>query len=268
MKPLNRPWRAADFGRVALLYGGDSAEREVSLSSGQAVLEALTRAGVDVIGIDDRGEFIPQLMSGHYDRVFMILHGRGGEDGILQGVLESLDIPYTGSNVLGSALTMDKFRCKLLWRALDIPTPEFALVGTEAELDEAIRCVGFPAFVKPVHEGSSIGMTPVCNAEQLHSAWFTARRYDGEVLVERRIEGPEYTVSLLDDQILPVIRLEAARAFYDYEAKYADETQTQYHCPCGLDAQREADLGELCQRAFRAAGGSGWGRVDVLCDAA
>ncbi len=256
----------AEFGRVALLYGGDSAEREVSLSSGRAVLEALTSAGVDVLGIDDRAEFIPRLLRGEFDRVFIILHGRGGEDGILQGVLESLRIPYTGSDVLGSALTMDKHRCKLVWRALGIPTPDFALVCSEAELDEAIREVGFPAFVKPVHEGSSIGMTPVRDAEQLHSAWFTACRYDSEVLVERRIEGPEYTVSLLDDQVLPVIRLEAARTFYDYEAKYADETQTQYHCPCGLDAQREARLGELCQRAFRAVGGSGWGRVDVLCD--
>ena len=266
MNSLKRSFQVADFGRVALLYGGDSAEREVSLSSGRAVLEALTDAGVDVIGIDDRAEFIPQLMSGHFERVFIILHGRGGEDGIVQGLLESLDIPYTGSDVLGSALIMDKYRCKLLWRALNIPTPDFALVCAETDLDAAIRDVGFPAFVKPVHEGSSIGITPVCDAEQLHSAWFTASRYDSEVLVERRIEGPEYTVSLLDDQILPVIRLEAARTFYDFEAKYAAETQTQYHCPCGLEAQVEARLGELCRRAFRAVGGSGWGRVDVLCD--
>ncbi len=267
MSPVRAQIQTADFGRVAVLYGGDSAEREVSLSSGRAVLEALTTAGVAVSGIDTRTDFIAQLTAGNFDRAFIILHGRGGEDGTVQGLLESLAIPYTGSDVLGSALTMDKHRCKLLWRALGIPTPDFVLVREEAELENAVRTVGFPAFVKPVHEGSSIGMTPVLNAEELHSAWFVARQYDSEVLVERRIDGPEYTVGLLADQILPVIRLEAARSFYDYEAKYADETQTRYHCPSGLDAQAEAHLGELCQRAFRAVGGSSWGRVDVLCDA-
>ena len=268
MKTLTNPYQASDFGRVAVLYGGDSAEREVSLISGQAVLGALTSAGVQVTGIDQSAAFIPELSSGKFDRVFMILHGRGGEDGQLQGVLESLAIPYTGSDVLGSALCMDKYRCKLLWQALSIPTPDFALISSESDLEHALQSIGFPAFVKPVHEGSSIGMSPVDNAQQLHEAWVKASHFDSEVLVERRINGPEYTVGLLADDILPIIRLEAARTFYDYEAKYADETETQYHLPCGLDEQAEKHLGELCQRAFRAAGGSGWGRVDVLCDEA
>lgn len=259
-------YRAAEFGRVAVLYGGDSAEREVSLSSGRAVLGALEACGVAVTGIDKRHDYIQQLTAGGYDRVFIILHGRGGEDGTVQGVLESLAIPYTGSDVLGSALTMDKHRCKLLWRALEIPTPEFCLVRDEAELELAGDAVGFPAFVKPVHEGSSIGMSPVADAGQLRSAWVTARRYDNEVLVERRIEGPEYTISLLGEQILPLIRLEPAHGFYDYAAKYADDAQTRYHCPCGLDAGIESYFGELCRRAFKAVGGSGWGRVDLLCD--
>ncbi len=268
MKVLTNPYLASDFGRVAVLYGGDSAEREVSLSSGQAVLSALTDAGVEATGIDQSAAFIPELSSGKFDRVFIILHGRGGEDGQIQGVLESLAIPYTGSDVLGSALCMDKYRCKLLWQSLSIPTPEFALVTSESDLEHAVESIGFPAFVKPVHEGSSIGMSPVDDAQQLHEAWIKASHFDSEVLVERRIEGPEYTVGLLDDEILPIIRLEAARTFYDYEAKYADETETEYHLPCGLDEESEKHLGQLCQRAFRAAGGSGWGRVDVLCDEA
>ena len=268
MKALTNPYQASDFGRVAVLYGGDSAEREVSLSSGEAVIGALTSAGVDVTGIDYSPAFIHELSSENFDRVFIILHGRGGEDGLIQGVLESLAIPYTGSDVLGSALCMDKYRCKLLWQSLAILTPNFALVSAESDLEHAVQRVGFPAFVKPVHEGSSIGMSPVDDAQQLHQAWTKASHFDSEVLVERRIEGPEYTVGLLADEVLPIIRLEAARTFYDYEAKYADETQTEYHVPCGLDEQAEKHLGELCQRAFRAAGGSGWGRVDVMCDEA
>ncbi len=255
-----------DFGHVAVMYGGDSAEREVSLQSGAAVLKALGDAGVNVTGITRREEFIPRLSTEGFDRVFIILHGRGGEDGTLQGTLESLAIPYTGSNVLGSALSMDKYRCKLVWQALGIPTPDFFLVRSEDDLAIAAKTVGFPCFVKPVHEGSSIGMAEALNFEQLTSAWINASRYDEDVLVEQKIKGPEYTVSLLADRVLPVIRLEAARAFYDYEAKYAPQTQTRYHCPCGLDAVSERRLGTLCQRAFRSIGGSGWGRIDVLYD--
>ncbi len=257
----------ARFGRVAVLYGGDSAEREVSLASGTAVLEGLRRAGVDAHGVDKGADVLEQLRRGDFARVFIALHGRGGEDGTIQGALDTLAMPYTGSGVLGSALAMDKRRCKLVWKALGIPTPEFVVVDDEAELEAAARDFGFPAFVKPVHEGSSVGMSPVDNDEDLRSAWFDAVRYDDQVLIERRIDGPEYTVSILGEEVLPVIRVQPARRFYDYEAKYSDGMGTRYHCPCGLDAQAEATLSRLSMQAFEAVGGSGWGRVDLLCDA-
>jgi len=256
------------FGRVAVLYGGDSAEREVSLASGAMVLAALVRAGVDAHGIDKGGDVIERLRDGGFDRAFIVLHGRGGEDGPLQGALETIGMPYTGSGVLGSALAMDKHRTKLVWRALGIPTPDFALVRAEQDLARAVERIGFPAFVKPVHEGSSVGMAPAHDGESLHRAWYEATRYDPEVLVERLIEGPEYTASVLGDEVLPLIRLEPAREFYDYEAKYADDAGTRYHCPCGLDETSEARLKRMGLAAFRAVGARGWGRVDLLCDAA
>ena len=255
------------FGKVAVLYGGDSAEREVSLASGECVLTALLNAGVDAHGIDKGADVLDRLRDGGFDRVFIVLHGRGGEDGTLQGALDVIAMPYTGSGVLGSALAMDKHRCKLVWRALGIPTPDFHVVRGEDDLDAALAAVGFPAFVKPVHEGSSIGMTPVHDDEALHRAWFEAARHDAEVLVERLIEGPEYTASILGREVLPLIRLEPARTFYDYEAKYADDAGTRYHCPCGLDAGSEQALRQLSLDAFESVGASGWGRVDLLCDA-
>ncbi len=255
------------FGKVAVLYGGDSAEREVSLASGTGVLKALRNAGVDAHGIDKGRDLIPRLRDGGFDRAFIILHGRGGEDGTVQGALETIGMPYTGSGVLGSALAMDKHRTKLVWRALGIPTPEFHVVRTEADLEAAASSPGFPAFVKPVHEGSSVGMAPVDDEESLQRAWYEAARYDTEVLVERRIDGPEYTASILDRQVLPLIRLEPARAFYDYEAKYADDSGTRYHVPCGLSAGDEARLARMSLEAFDAVGASGWGRLDLLCDA-
>lgn len=257
---------AADFGKVAVLYGGDSAEREVSLVSGSAVLAALRSRGVDAQGIDKDRNVIERLVSGGYERVFIILHGRGGEDGTIQGALETVGLPYTGSGVLGSAMTMDKNACKLVWRALEIPTPDHRVVKAESELFEAAKAMGMPLFVKPAHEGSSIGTTPVRNEEGLHSAWFDASRYDSDVLVETLIDGPEYTASIVDGEALPLIRLEPAREFYDYEAKYADDAGTNYVCPCGLPEDEEMRLRNMSLRAFEVTGASDWGRVDLLCD--
>jgi D-alanine-D-alanine ligase len=257
---------AARFGKVAVLYGGDSSEREVSLASGEAVLRALRNAGADAHGIDKGMDLIARLGDGGFDRVFVILHGRGGEDGTVQGALETIGMPYTGSGVLGSALANDKHRTKLVWQAVGIPTPEFEVVRGESDLEAAVTSVGFPAFVKPVHEGSSVGMAPVDDAESLHRAWFEAARFDREVLVERRIEGPEYTASIVGRDVLPLIRLEPARAFYDYEAKYADGSGTRYYCPCGLSESKERRLAQMSLDAFDAVGATGWGRLDLLCD--
>ncbi len=255
---------AADFGKVAVLLGGRSAEREVSLRSGAAVLEALIARGVDAHPVDAAERVLEQLIEGEFDRVFVVLHGRGGEDGVIQGALETLDLPYTGSGVGGSALGMDKYRCKLLWRGLGLPTPDFLMVDREETLAEAER-LGFPLMVKPVHEGSSIGMARVENAEELASAWSAAREYDGQVMVERWITGQEYTASILDGQTLPLIRLETPHAFYDYEAKYSADT-TRYICPCGLEATKEKQFQDLAGLAFAAVGASGWGRVDMMVD--
>ena len=259
---------AERFGKVAVLYGGDSAEREVSLRSGAEVLSALQRAGVDAHGIDKGKDIIERLQRGGFDRVFLILHGRGGEDGTIQGALDTLGMPYTGSGVLGAALSMDKHRSKLVWQALGIPTPSFAVVRNESELERAARIVGVPAFIKPVHEGSSVGTSPADGDEELHRAWFEASAYDSDVLVEQRIDGPEYTASILGNEVLPIIRLAPTRTFYDYEAKYAEGAGTRYHCPCGLSEDQEKRLARMSMEAFEALGGTGWGRVDLLCDQA
>ena len=258
---------ASGFGRVAVLYGGDSAEREVSLMSGSQVLAGLKSGGVDAHGLDKGADLLEQLAVGGFDRAFIILHGRGGEDGTVQGALETLGLPYTGSGVLGSALAMDKHRTKLVWRALGIPTPEFAIVGDERDLATAGEALGFPLAVKPVHEGSSIGMGRAHDEESLQVAWFEAARFDTQVLVEPWIEGVEYTASILAGQALPLIRLATPREFYDYQAKYADGSGTEYACPCGLPQRREAEIAELAMAAFDAVGACGWGRVDFLCDA-
>jgi len=259
------------FGKVAVLLGGRSAEREVSLASGDGVLRALRNAGVDAHPVDtglmSGVELLAHLEGERFERAFIVLHGRGGEDGTVQGALETIGMPYTGSGVLGSALAMDKHRTKLVWRSLGIPTPDHVVVRGEDELAGAVRDVGFPAFVKPVHEGSSVGMAPVDDEESLHRAWFEAARFDDDVLVERRVDGPEYTASILGREVLPLIRLEPARSFYDYEAKYADGAGTRYHCPCGLAPHAEARLAELSLAAFDAVGARGWGRLDLLCDA-
>ena len=256
----------SEFGRVAVLMGGQSAERPISLKSGQAVLEALWRRGVDAHGVDAGPDVLSVLRDGGYARAFIALHGRGGEDGVIQGALQTLGLPYTGSGVLGSALGMDKRRCKLIWSALGLPTPEFVLLASAPDLEVAAG-LGFPLMVKPVHEGSSIGMARVDDAQALAEAWTAARDYDDQVIAERWITGAEYTVAVLDGGPLPLIRLETPRGFYDYEAKYRADS-TRYHCPCGLPAAREAELQGLALRAFDAVGARGWGRVDILLDGA
>lgn len=256
------------FGRVAVLMGGRSAEREISLKSGTAVLEALQGEGVAAVGVDTGGEgFLQQLAEGGFDRAFNVLHGRGGEDGVIQGLLQTLGLPYTGSGVLGSALTMDKLRTKQLWIGMGLPTPRFLAVRSQTDLERAVDEVGFPLMVKPSREGSSIGMAKVEAAADLERAWRAAQAYDDWVLAERWIQGPEYTASLVQGQALPLIRLETPRSFYDYEAKYAADT-TRYHCPCGLPEGEERAMQALALEAFEATAASGWGRVDFMMDGA
>lgn len=255
---------AADFGKVAVLMGGNSAERAISLKSGSAVLAALQARGVNAHQIDPDFNVIQKLKADSFDRVFLCLHGRGGEDGVIQGALEQSGIPYTGSGVMGSAIGMDKYRCKLLWQGARLPTPPFAILLSEKDLLDAEK-IGFPLMIKPAREGSSIGMAKVENAGTLREAWENARRYDKLVIAERWITGKEYTCGLLQNQALPMIRLETPRTFYDYEAKYNLDT-TQYHCPCGLESSVEAKFQDLAVTAFEVVGGSGWGRVDMLTD--
>ena len=258
------------FGKVAVLYGGHSAERAVSLKSGAAVLAALQAQGIDAHGVDPgerpAGTICRNLADGGFDRVFIVLHGRGGEDGVIQGALETLGLPYTGSGVLGSALGMDKVRCKRLWRAEGLPTAAYAVLRDAADLARAAQAVGFPMMVKPSLEGSSIGMTRVETSDDLERAWIEARRYDPTVLAEHWLPGPEYTAGVVAGEALPLIRLETPRVFYDYAAKY-HSNDTRYHCPCGLPKAEEAALQTLILRAFEAVGASGWGRVDLMLDA-
>ncbi|WP_280546715.1 D-alanine--D-alanine ligase [Halomonas sp. 11-S5] len=252
--------------RVVVLFGGQSAEREVSLKSGTAVLAALTRSGVAAIGYDPAEGGLVGLEALAPDRVFIALHGRGGEDGTLQGALELLGIPYTGSGVLASALGMDKQRTKLIWQALGLPTPESVMLGPEADWAAVVERLGLPLIVKPVHEGSTLGISIVESRDALEAAYRDAARFDARVMAERFVEGEEYTVSLLAGDVLPAIRVEVPSGFYDYEAKYFSN-ETRYHLPCGLSADEEAELAALSQAAFEAIGAEGWGRVDVMRDA-
>ncbi|MBZ9663321.1 D-alanine--D-alanine ligase [Pseudomonas sp. LMG 31766] len=254
------------FGRVAVLFGGKSAEREVSLKSGNAVLSALQAGGVDAFGIDVGDDFLQRLNSEKIDRAFIVLHGRGGEDGSMQGLLECAGIPYTGSGILASALAMDKLRTKQVWHSLGLPTPRHAVLTSRADCEAAATELGFPLIVKPAHEGSSIGMAKVESVEALIAAWQDAARYDSQVLVEQWIAGPEYTIAVLRGEVLPPIGLGTPHTFYDYDAKYlADDTQ--YRIPCGLSAEKEVELKELTARACEAVGTQGWARADVMQDA-
>jgi D-alanine-D-alanine ligase len=255
------------FGKVAVLMGGWSAEREISLISGAAVLQALRENGVDAHGIDVTHEVARVLLDEKFDRAFIVLHGRGGEDGSIQGLLETMAIPYTGSAVLGSSLAMDKLRTKQIWAANGLPTPEYVVLNTEDDCARALTEIGVPMIVKPVLEGSSIGMSKVENADELIPAWKLAVACKGEVIAERWVTGREYTAAILVDRVLPMIRLVTPHKFYDYDAKYK-ANDTQYLCPCGLDTAVEAALADLMLKAYRAVGASGWGRVDFMVDEA
>ncbi len=251
--------------KVAVLMGGLSAEREVSLNSGAAVLAALQSRGVDAHAVDADERLVETLSEGGYGKVFNILHGGVGEDGTVQGLLELLGLPYTGSGVLASALGMDKLRSKQLWLGADLPTPAYVMLSCEADLQRAVDELGLPLMVKPAREGSSIGMSKVEQADELESAWREAMKYDSEVLAEQWVHGGEYTVAILNGEALPVIRLETDNVFYDYQAKYqADDTR--YLCPCGLSEEQERAMQALALRAFEAIGCRGWGRVDVMRD--
>ena len=246
--------------------GGWAAERDISMLSGNAVLQALLSRGVDAHAVDVDRNVFKLLTDGRYERAFVALHGRGGEDGVIQGALEILGLPYTGSGVLGSALGMDKYRCKLLWQGMGLPTPAFAMIHEERDL-QTVAEIGFPMMIKPAHEGSSIGMSKVDNPGQLHSAWQAAARFDKAVLAEAWIEGSEYTAAIMGDQPLPLIKLETDNLFYDYQAKY-ESNETRYLLPCGLDVQQETDLQQLALSAFKGVAAAGWGRVDFMLDQA
>jgi D-alanine-D-alanine ligase len=253
----------AQFGKVAVLLGGRSAEREVSLKSGGMVLKALRSRGVDAHAFDPAERSLEDLLREKYSRAFIALHGRFGEDGTVQGVLEWLGIPYTGSGVLASALAMDKLRTKRLWAAGKLPTPAYELLGPQTNFRVAARKLGLPVMVKPASEGSSIGMSKVRSAAKLEEAYGLAAKYDPVVIAEQFIDGIELTGAILDEQALPLIKLETPRDFYDYEAKYVAD-DTRYVVPCGLPASKERELQELCLAAFRALGCRGWGRVDLM----
>jgi len=255
-----------DLGKVAVLMGGWSAEREVSLRSGEAVLNALLEKKVDAHKIDVKRESIfDELKHGSYDRVFIILHGPGGEDGSMQSVLEIMELAYTGSGVFASAIEMDKLRCKELLQGSGLPTPAYMKLEKTTDMNYVGATLGFPIMVKPTLEGSSIGMSKVNEEAGLYKAWEVAADFGDTVLAEQWVHGKEYTVAILGETALPVIRLETKREFYDYAAKY-DDDDTQYHCPCGLNSEEESQLQRLALAAFAAAGAKGWGRVDIMCD--
>jgi len=262
---LRRVSNAADFGRVAVLLGGTSTEREVSLMSGAAVLAALQRRGVDAEGFDPARRPLAELTHGRFARAWIALHGPGGEDGTLQGALEFLGVPYTGSGVTGSAIGMDKLRTKWLASAVGIPTPESVVLHTGADLEVALKRLGLPMIVKPASQGSSVGMTRVERTDQLNAAWRAATAHEPVAFAEPWITGGEYTVSILQGKALPAIRIATPTGFYDYEAKYLRD-DTRYDCPCGLAADAEQRLAALALGAFEACGAEGWGRADFMMD--
>ena len=257
--------KARGFGKVAVLCGGSTAEREVSLRSGAMVLAGLREAGIDAHAFDPAERGLQALIDERFARAFIVLHGRFGEDGTLQGALEFLRLPYTGSGVLGSALAMDKLRAKLLWQASGIPTPPCELLSPRSDFHAVARRLGLPVMVKPASEGSSVGMSKVRQAGDLEEAYALAVNYDRTVLAEKFIDGAELTAGILGPTALPLIRLETPRDFYDYDAKYLRD-DTRYLLPCGLAADRERALQQLCLDAFAALGCRGWGRVDLMLD--
>ena len=253
----------AEFGRVAVLMGGASAEREISLLTGAAVLAALQSRGIDAHRMDPAEGLDALLARPGFDRAWIALHGRGGEDGLMQGALETLGIPYTGSGVLGSALSMDKLRSKQLFVAHGLATPRWRVMHQAEEAEAVIAELGLPLIVKPAGEGSSVGMSKVTRAEELPAAFAAAAPWAGPVLAEEWITGGEYSVGVLQGEVLPAVRIETPRAFYDYEAKYFSD-DTRYQCPCGLEPAVETGFARLVRQAFAAVAASGWGRVDFL----
>jgi D-alanine-D-alanine ligase len=251
------------FGKVAVLFGGKSGEREVSLKSGSAVLAALLRQGVNAEAFDPATRPLHDLEG--FDLVMISLHGRYGEDGTIQGALELLGIPYTGSGVMASAIGMDKWRTKMIWSAAGVKTPAFELVDADSDFAAIEQTLGLPLFVKPANEGSSIGISKVKQAGELKAAYELAAQSDPLVIAEQFVGGGEYTVGILGDRALPIVRIVPATEFYDYEAKYLRD-DTQYLCPCGLSAEKETQIQAEALQAFRTIGGQGWGRVDFLMD--
>lgn len=253
--------------KVAVLFGGTSAEREVSLKSGNAVLKALVAKGVDAHAIDTKYYSITQLKNDGFTKAFIALHGRGGEDGVTQAILTYQNIPYTGSDVLSSALTMDKLKTKQIWQACNLPIANYIMVDKNHaySISEIVNQLGLPLFVKPSHEGSSVGMSRVNETKELQQALEHAFQYDNSVMVESFLAGAEYTVAIVGDEVLPSIRIKPSTSFYDYNAKYLSD-ETQYFCPSGLDEEQEAALRSLALKAYQAVGCRGWGRVDVMFD--
>ncbi|MBU0656657.1 MAG: D-alanine--D-alanine ligase [Gammaproteobacteria bacterium] len=254
------------FGKVAVLYGGWAAERPVSLKSGAAVLKGLQESGVDAHGVDVDRNILSVLQAGKFDRVFNILHGAGGEDGVLQGALEILGLPYTGCGVMASAISMDKLMTKRVWAGAGLPTPAYRVLTADSDFAAVVTELGLPLMVKPATEGSSIGMSKVKLADDLEGAYRKAAECSSVVIAEQWITGAEYTAGIVAGESLPLIRLEVPGEFYDYEAKYVSD-DTRYHCPCGLDETEEKAMQQLARQAFDAVGGRGWGRVDLMRDA-
>ncbi|MGB1310348.1 MAG: D-alanine--D-alanine ligase [Leucothrix sp.] len=255
----------SDFGKVAVVHGGWSAEREVSLNSGAAVLAGLQSQGVDAHGVDADRDLLTTLKEQQFDRVFNILHGRGGEDGVLQGALDLLQIPYTGCGLMASAISMDKLMTKRIWTGSGLKTPMFAVLTDDTDFAAVVAEYGLPLMVKPADEGSSVGMTKVMELEQLQPAYEKAKHYNCAVFAEQWVTGTEYTIAIVGDEALPIIRVETDSAFYDYEAKYESD-ETRYFCPCGLDAEAETAMQQFAKAAFDVLGASGWGRIDLMQD--
>ncbi|MFZ1547546.1 MAG: D-alanine--D-alanine ligase [Candidatus Nitrotoga sp.] len=262
---FSRSLPPAQHGKVAVLYGGRSAEREISLKSGSAVLTALLKSGVNAHPFDPAEQDLHKLLEGGFQRAFIALHGRFGEDGTVQGALELMNIPYTGSGVLASALAMDKWRSKLVWQAAGLPIPAYEMLDASSDLAAIANRLGLPLFIKPANEGSSVGISKVKKASELLAAYAEAAKHDKLVMAEVFISAGEYTVAILGEQALPVIKIEPANEFYDYEAKYL-RNDTRYLCPAGLSQEKETEMQRLALQGFALIGGAGWGRVDFLVD--
>ncbi len=261
--PSTKDPAATAFGKVAVLLGGPSAERQISIMSGTGVLHALRERGVDAHPFDPAENDLWHLKREGFERAFIALHGRYGEDGTVQGALETLGIPYTGSGVMASALAMDKWRTKLVWLSTGIPTPRYALLEADSDLDAIVADLGLPLIVKPAHEGSTLGLTKVTKAGELKAAWEEAVKFDDLVLAEEFVAGRELTAAILGDRALPLVRIEAPEGKYDYQNKYFTDV-TKYHCPSGIDPKIEAAILEQTRAAFRILGCRGWGRADVM----